>query len=473
VLGLVFLLTACGPALNRYTLIDESLRAGDIERADAILEKAKPEYDAKSQVLYRMDRGMILHLAGRYEASTAMLERAEQEIEQLYTQRVTTHAKALLINDTELPFEGAAYEQVMVNVIKALNYALAGNVQEALVEARRVDHRLNVLADRAAGKAEAYRDDGFARYVSGILFEAAGELNDAFIAYRKAYDAYEAARSWSRVPVPRSLPTDLLRITHMLPLTDEHQYYRRLFADVPWDPSAVRRDWAQVVVVGYHGRSPRKEDQILDLPISPEALQLVLMTKASIGPQATSRELQTAESLLYGFSGRVVRVALPRLIQQKTTVAYEQVELIGNGATYSGRSELVHDVSALAAKQLSDQFVSLATKAVARATIKYAAAEGLARGARAALGRDAGPLVGLVVGGLAKTLAISTEEADKRSWRTLPDEIHLTRLWVPPGSYELRIRPISKAGTPIASPRVRRVELEPGLTTFFTVLVPQ
>jgi hypothetical protein len=454
--GLAFLLGACGPSVNRYALIDESLRAGDVARADAIVEEAQKEYGAKNQVLYRMDRGMTLHLAGRYEESTAVLDKAEQEVEQLYTRRLTTQAKAFLYNDSELPFEGAAYEQVMLNVVKALNYAVSGNLQEALVEARRVDHRLNVLADRSAGTPDAYRDDGLARYLSGVLFEAAGELNDAFIAYRKAHEAYITALSWSRTPVPPMLRADLLRITDALHLADEHAQYRQTFADVPWDPAADRRQLAQVVVVTYHGRAPRKEDQFIDLPISADALRLVLLTKYAVGPNSNTRESRAAESFFYGLSGRVVRVALPRLVQQKTGIAHAAVTLNGTGAAYSAQSELIQDV--------------LAVKAVARAAIKYAAAEGLARGARAAAGRDAGPLVGLLVGSLAKTLAISTEEADKRSWRTLPDEIQIARLWVPPGSYELRIRPIGRNGVPVGREAVRPVTLQGGETKFFTEL---
>lgn len=470
VLGLALLLAACGPATNRYALIDERLRAGDAVRADAIVEGAHKEYGSKSQVLYRMDRGMTLHLAGRYEESTAVLEKAEQDVEQLYTRRITTQAKAFLYNDTELPFEGAAYEQVMLNVIKALNYAVTGNLPEALVEARRVDHRLNVLADQLADKPDAYRDDGLARYLSGALFEAAGELNDAFIAYRKAHDAYLAAHSWSRTPVPPMLRADLLRVTDALHLADEHAHYRQAFADVPWQPEAGREQMAQVVVVSYHGRAPRKEDQFLDLPISLEALRLVLLTKSAVGPNSNTREARAAESALYGLSGRVVRVALPRLIPQKTSVAHAHVTLAGDGASYSAQSELIQDLSALASKNLSDQFNGIAVKAVARAAIKYAAAEGLARGVRAAGGRDAGPLLGLLVGSLAKALAISTEEADKRSWRTLPDEIQIARLWVPPGSYELRVRPVGKGGGPIGRETVRPVTLRSGETRFLTEL---
>ena len=470
---MALLLGACGPATNRYALIDERLRAGDVVRADAIVEEAQEEYGSKNQVLYRMDRGMTLHLAGRFEESTAVLEKAEQDLEQLYTRRLTTQAKAFLYNDTELPFEGAAYEQVMLNVIKALNYAVAGDLQEALVEARRVDHRLNVLADQSADKPDAYRDDGLARYLSGILFEAAGELNDAFIAYRKAHDAYLAALSWSRTPVPPMLPADLLRITDALHLIDEHAQYRQAFAEVPWQRTEDLRQLAQVVVVSYNGRAPRKEDQFLDLPISLNALRLVLLTKSAVGPNSTAREARAAESVLYGLSGRVVRVALPRLIQQKTAVAYEEVTLAGDGATYDARSELIQDLSALASKHFSDQFNGLAVKAIARAAIKFAAAEGLALGARVAAGRDAGLLIGFLVGALAKTLAISSEEADKRSWRTLPDEIQIARLWAPPGAYELRIRPVGRSGGMVGRETVHPVTLRSGETTFITELAPE
>lgn len=469
--GLALLLSACGPTISRYALIDERLRAGDVARADAIMEQAHKEYGAKNQVLYRMDRGMTLHLAGRYDDSTAVLEKADQEVEQLYTRRITTQARAFLYNDTELPFEGAAYEQVMLNVLKALNYAVAGNVQDALVEARRVDHRLNVLADQSADGPDAYRDDALARYLSGVLYEAAGERNDAFIAYRKAHEAYLAAQSWARTPVPPMLRTDLLRITDALHLTDEHAQYRQAFADVSWQPAPDPQQFAQVVVVSYNGRSPRKEDHFLDLPISLDALRLVLLTKAAIGPQSNTREARAAESLFYGLNGRIVRVALPRLIPQKTTIAYAQVSLAGAEGSYNAPSELIQDLSALAAKHFSDQYNALAVKAVARAAIKYAAAEGIARGARAAAGRDtAGQIVALLVGSLAKALAISTEEADKRSWRTLPDEIQIARLWVPPGSYELRIRPIGKSGGPIGHETVHPVTLQSGETKFFTEL---
>jgi len=453
---------------NRYLLVEQTLQAGDPKQADLIIEQAEPEYGSESRVLYGMDRGMTLHLAGQYQDSSAILEQAESEIDALYTRRLITETKAFLVNDTLLPYEGEPYEQVMVNVLKALNYAAAGDLQGALVEARRIDARLNLFTDLAKD-ADAYREDGFARYLTGILYEAAGDLNNAFIAYRKAYEGYRQTQPWARVAAPVMLRADLLRTSEALGFTQEHDEYRQTFPDTTWASADKLRPFAQIVVISYNGRAPSKEDQFIDLPVSLDALRLVLLTKGAVR-NSGNPDSRVAESLLYGLSGRVVRVALPRLVMGKTSVAQVQVRLSGEDGMHAATTELAQDFSAMAAKSLNDRYVQVARKAVARAAVKYALAEGAARGARMAAGRsdnNLGPLIGLLVGGLTHALAIGTEEADKRCWCTLPDEIHVARLWVPAGTYQLHVQPVTRNGGP-AKETVRHIVLQGGETRFFT-----
>ena len=459
-------MAGCGPSINRYALIDDSLRANDPQRADAIVEQAEKDYGSQSRVLYGMDRGMTLHLAGRYSQSNAVLEQAEEEIDKLYTRKIRTETAAFFTNDTVLPYEGDPYEQVMVNVVKALNYAVMGQLNEALVEARRLDNRLNVIADKVKDK-DGYRDDGFARYLTGILYEAAGDLNNAFIAYRKASDAYEAIRGWARTPMPVALRADLLRTAEALHLTTEFEEYRQKFPETTWQPSQQQSQLAQVVVISYNGRAPQKEDQFIDLPISLDAVQLVLLNRGLGGQSHNRRDQRAVDSVLYGLNGRVVRVALPRLLLQKTHVAYDHINLIAkSGGTVTAKTELAQNVSSLAEKSLSDRLPGITTKALARAAIKFSAAEAATRGAQAAAGHDNAAWVGLLVGLLAKGLVVASEEADKRSWRTLPDEIHLARMWVPPGDYEARISPIGGQGGNPKGDIVRSLTLQAGQTTF-------
>ena len=73
----------------------------------------------------------------------------------------------------------------------ALNYTAAGHHEDALVEARKVDSKLNVINSRYADdKKNVYKEDAFIRFLMGVLYEAEGEVNDAFISYRKAEEIY-------------------------------------------------------------------------------------------------------------------------------------------------------------------------------------------------------------------------------------------------------------------------------------------
>ena len=457
------LLTGCGPSINRYLLIDTSLRANDPKGADAIVQRTEKEYGEKSLVLYGMDRGMLLQLAGDYQQSNIVLEQAEEELDRLYTRKIRTEALAFMTNDTALAYEGDPYEQVLVNVLKALNYMALGQWQDALVEARRIDHRLNVLSDRTKEKG-AYREDGFARYLSGILYESTGDVNNAFIAYRKAYETFDATRAWSYTAVPSQLREDLLRTAEALHFTQELAEYRRLFPDTKWETSQSLQQLAQVVVISYNGRAPRKEDQFLDLPVSLDALQLVLLNRGL--SQANRQSNRGVDTVLYGLNGRVVRVALPRLVPQKTQVPVDTVSLIQgeNGTRVTLNTELVHNVTALADKALSEQMAGITVKALSRAATKFALAEGTTRAAQQAAGKDAGPWVGLLVGLLAKGLAVASEEADKRSWQTLPDEIHLARAWVPPGRYQVQSQSGGGSHGPLPPEAMQTLSIGPGET---------
>lgn len=133
------------------------------------MAEAESEYGPRNRLLYSMDRGMTLHLAGEYMQSNARLEAAAQEVERLYTRTIRTETAAFLTNDNVLPYEGDPYEHVMINIIKALNYAAMGQLMDAVVEARQIDHRLNVLSDTAKEK-DGYREDAFARYLTGVLY---------------------------------------------------------------------------------------------------------------------------------------------------------------------------------------------------------------------------------------------------------------------------------------------------------------
>jgi uncharacterized protein len=424
-------LSGCGPSVQQYVQVDNLLSKHRYAEADAVIVKYKSEYGARNAVLYYLDRGMTLHLAGQYEESNRYLTLAEDRIDALYTKSVSAEGGAMLTNDNTLPYEGEDFEKVMINVIAALNYVYLGQRDEALVEARKVDHKLDLFNDRYE-KKNVYKRDALAQYLSGILYEAKGEVNDAFISYRKAYEAYGDYRKSYATPMPPALPADLLRTTAALGFTEEHQDYLNAFPDTRWTTERELQTQGELIFISYTGRAPVKEDFFIDAPI-PE------------GRRGTY----------------ILRVALPRFIPLPDRVGTAEVHLIpgdGGGAVSGGaisqRVSTAEDITAIARKNLEDRIGRITAKAIARAVVKYQMTREVEK--------KGGPVAGL----LANVAAVVTEQSDKRSWRTLPDEIQMARLAAPPGIYTVAVEYYDAAGGLIERKTFPAVTLKAGEKRF-------
>jgi hypothetical protein len=414
--------------MSHYAGVESSLSSGQSAQAIQIMEAAKDEYGNKSRLLFLMDHGMVLHLAGQYTESNAVLEEAHLLIEDLYTKRLRDEAAALLVNEARQPYEGAPHEHVMVNVVKGLNYAFLQQWSEALVEARRIDHRLNVLSDKVEEK-NTYHEDPFARYLVGLLYDIAGDINNAYVGYRKAEQVYEDGQAWIRVPLPDVLKSDLIRTANRLGLYEDVEQYQEKYPEVAAQP--VWRTYynlPQIVVIAYHGQGPKKEDLVIDVPVS--------------------------------------RIALPRFTIPKKSSTLDTVQFRNEKTTINTQTQLMYDVQAVAEKTLADEYDSLVLRAVARTSMKMAAAEGIGYGARAASGKNNRDWIGPLVGGIARIFALATEEADIRTWRTLPGEIQLTRLWVEPGEYSMTIQSMDLQGQGTRASQNTRLQLKEDETLF-------
>ena len=431
------LVAGCSGPMAHYSGVQRSLLAGQPEQAVEIMKSAKDEYGSKSQLLYFMDHGMVLHLAGRYAESNAVLEQAYLLVEDQYTKRLRDEASSLLVNEARQPYEGAAHEHVMINVVKALNYAAQQQWNEALVEGRRIDHRLNVLSDTVEGKDD-YHEDPFARYLVGLLYDLAGDTNNAYVGYRKAEQVYADSLAWSRVALPDVLKTDLIRTANRLGLHEEVNRYQTKYPEVALQTDLEKnQNLAQMLMVTYQGQGPKKEDLFIDVPVSLDALRLVAIAKPGFG--RSTRRTRGGEALLYGIHGRIARIALPRFTMYDKSRATHTIQIRNDRHTFQTNSQRMYDINAVAEKTLSDRYDGLVLRAVARTALKMATAEGIAFGARAAVGKKKRDWVGPLVGGLARVFALATEEADIRSWRTLPGEIQFVRLWIEPGDYTVTL----------------------------------
>jgi len=198
--------TGCAGFLSSYDVAPNGMPRRDdalrrllaTGRADSALVRVAPSGESapEDELLRSLYSGILAHYLGDYGASSAALERAAELAEDRYTKRVSRATLSLITNDKVLPYEPGEAERLLIHYYAALNYLRQGDTDGAAVEARRLGYLLERL--------ETPRDSAFAgwlRYFSGVIFEAAGERNDAEVAYRNARALLGAAVPEPGTPV--------------------------------------------------------------------------------------------------------------------------------------------------------------------------------------------------------------------------------------------------------------------------------
>lgn len=194
-LAVAALSTGCASVMGGYDLAqnglpkpEEALRR---QLAGGSAEKAYREVTGEDspapddEVLRLLYAGTAAYYAGHYEESGRLLDLASALADDRVTRSLSREALSFLTNDRVLPWQPSPTERLMLHFYGALTFLRAGQPYEAAVEARRISALLELWQDERPDLGDT-REARFFRYVAGALFEAAGEDNDAAVAYRNA-----------------------------------------------------------------------------------------------------------------------------------------------------------------------------------------------------------------------------------------------------------------------------------------------
>jgi hypothetical protein len=217
----------------------------DYPRALRDLEGAAKDGGEKDRLLVLLDKGMVLHAAGRWADSNAVLEEAERLSEQLDAISVTEEAGALVSNERQRAYRGEDFEKLMISVLQALNYAQLGEDESAMVEVRQVNERLEKMV---VEEKKPYEQLAIARYLGGVIREGQRDWDSAYIDYAKAYELE---------PRLGGLVEPLLRLAKLTGRDDAYAQLREKHPGVPHLPLGPGE--SQIVVVVEAGLSPEKQ----------------------------------------------------------------------------------------------------------------------------------------------------------------------------------------------------------------------
>jgi len=427
---------ACAPQMRIYPAVDRLMAAADFGSAMELVEKNKEKYGERDYLIYLMDQAILSHYAGDYARSAKILREADQEFEERYTESITKCGATWLVNDLTADYRGEDFESVMINLFNAINYAKLGKTAEALVEARRVDNRLNLINSKYdEDKKNVYKEDGFVRFLMGILYEAGGtsqDLNDAYISYKKAYKIYKDDFSLNYgTPPPPALKENLLSVAAFMG-TDEWSHWKRSLPRIIFITLEQRSKDAEVYVIHYNGKAPVKVEEAIMVPIR---------------------------------HGHVIKIAFPRYEERPCNISSSVIcaSSAAGKSIYRSHSALVGHIGRIAMKNLENRKARVKAKAIARATTKYLASKAAEKAATDKKGEWAGLLVKFA----ANVASVATEQADIRHWRLLPAEIRVGRTLIPPGKYSGEIDFLDDRGAIVGSKVIKPFSVRAGKKRFF------
>jgi len=416
-------LTGCSTYAERNARLRDDVARHDFDKA---LEGIAEAERGSDRLLNLLEKGLVLHYADRWTESNAVFQEAEELADDLYTKSVSQAVVSLLTNDGTIDYRAAPFEMAMVPYFRSLNYVAMGDRDGALVEARKAELRLRDLAEveRALDQndqesAVSLDDHAFVHILRGMLHEWGGEINDAFLAYRRAALAYGATGGVLGVKAPSCLGSDLVRTAGRLGFSDELAEIQTVLPNLFIEPDLPQGRVGRVVLFLETGWVPRRTSIEADIPIFESDRRGDMDLWAS--------SLQSR--YVYGWGRDVkisywLRFALPDLIGEAPVIVGARVSTGTLGG--HARTEPVESVASRSRLDFESSKDGILLKTIGRALSKYLAKEAI---------EDKSQLAGL----LANVFGAATERADTRNWLTLPHGISMARLDLPPGTYDLEI----------------------------------
>jgi hypothetical protein len=390
--GVGLLILSCASA-TPFKTIDSNTHQGNYQNALNMVEKDRKKlYSDNSQIVYYLDAGMLNHYMGEYDKSTELLQKGERAIEEAFTKSITQGIGSGLINDNTKEYAGEDFEDIYINAFNALNYYLKGQLEDAVVEIRRMNEKLAYLGtkyqDLDKELAEQARKDGvdpatliskfansaLGRYL-GILFHRAdGNENGMDVEHRLLLAAFQNAPEIYSFPVPSTVEGEF---------------------NIPAGK-------ARLNIVGFSGISPIKKEEAIRIYIDKDTY---------------------------------IKIALPKLDMRPSVINRVEV-VLSNGEKVN--LEPIENIDAVYRETFKRTINGIRTKTIIRATTKAVAGSAMSK-AGDNVGGTAGTV--LAVAGLFTRVATeASERADIRTSRFFPAKAWVTGITLDPGIYTVTVR---------------------------------
>jgi hypothetical protein len=413
---MMFLLSSCATYYQQNWNFNTEFEKGDLKKALETLQQNENMANGKARFLYYANNGLLLSILGKYEESNEYFEKAFLFGED-YRINYVNEAASYLTNPNVTVYRGEDHEHLYLLYYKALNFLKMNKPEDALVECRRLNIRLNQLGDKYSSEKKLQRD-AFIHTLMGIIYQSTRDYNNAFIAYRNAVEIYrDEYNRMFNMQVPEQLKKDLLNTAWWTGFVEEFDTYKVEFNMPDYKPEQPE---AELVFFWHNGLCPVKNEWNINFVINHQGGNMFVFTNDHLGisfPYEVHEDDQRKDLRKL----EVFRVAFPKYTERPL---YFQDASIQLDSAYYGL-ELAEDVSQIAFQSLRQRMMEEFSKGLLRAALKKATEQSIKK-------KD--ETLGAVIG----AVNAMTEKADTRNWQTLPHSIYYTRVPLKEGENKIK-----------------------------------
>lgn len=246
-MGLFFAFTTLGCATYQGKIggARQSLERGEYQKALDDLEPLAST-DNRDQLVYLLDYGTALQVAGRFDESNKTFMKADRLADLVDYHSLSKISGSLILNEEMSQYKGDTFEKIFINAYLAMNFLEMGKLDDALVEARRINEKY--LKYRSDEKKN-FEMNSFSKYLSALIWEANRSYDDAYIAYQETYKIDPS------IPM---LQEDLIRSAKNARRMDTYKDWKKKFPSVVENPNWYDKQYGELVIIHQQGWGPRK-----------------------------------------------------------------------------------------------------------------------------------------------------------------------------------------------------------------------
>ena len=460
-------LTACAAVQHQtHVVVEHQLRAKQPQAALKTLEQQP--VSAKQSALYYLNKAMVLRQLDNYQASIETFEQAKNVIGRLSPTSITGSLAAYTITEQFNNYQASTFDRLFVHIYQIMNYLALNKLDSARVEAMQIDLALNRLTEE-----NLYQEAASARYITGLVFEANQEPDNAFIAYQHAFNNYQRAN----VHIPHDLQHRLKSLSHRLGvdlgLTLSESFVAQeeetmppslphgqivVLADIDFAPrltmvdtTVVNPDNGNIVRVSipkYQSRMLERMD--VRLSLKPKRIATANTTVENTAPASTVTESADAEST--DPESTDPESSAPKNTSPEITAP----EITASGITAQEKNIAAEDlanIEAIAMEELDRKMPTIIARTISRNISKNAIANQVSEENQ-------------ILGQLVSIVGAALEQADTRSWLTLPNKLQIASQSLAQGNYQLQVEVLDRSGHVVHQKTIDSIEVAPNQLTF-------